>query len=534
MFNRYKLKTKIAGGFIFTLVLTCLVSYVGWDGMGKIVDRVEKADDTNLMIKKILQARRHEKNFIIRGDAKYAQEVKKEIAGLKDLASNTRKKFKDPLNQSQMDEVLAAADRYEQAFNRVVELNAKKTEQRLDLEKGFREIDEVLIQTGRTVEGKAEEARLNQKQKMEARMAQATALMITGALAAVILGLVAAFFITRSITRPIKKVIEGLSEGSEQVAASSIQVSSASQSLAEGAYEQAAGLEETSASMEEMGSMTRQNADHARQAKTMMGEVQEIVKKVNAHMDQMGQAITEITRTSEETEKIIKTIDEIAFQTNLLALNAAVEAARAGEAGAGFAVVADEVRNLAMRAAEAAKNTSSLIENTITAIKKGNELTVATREAFRENTAVAGKISNLIDEIAAASGEQAQGITQVSQAVAEMDRIVQQNAAAAEESAAASEELNTQAEQMRSLVEDLVALVEGLDQENERGPREIPAESEGRSSTLQLTQNRPTIRIKTVGKSQKVSQEKRIPSNLQLSLLCSHPQSAVQPDHFPI
>jgi methyl-accepting chemotaxis protein len=186
-----------------------------------------------------------------------------------------------------------------------------------------------------------------------------------------------------------------------------------------------------------------------------------------------------------------------------LALNAAVEAARAGEAGAGFAVVADEVRNLALRAAEAAKNTSNLIENTITAIKKGNELTVATREAFRENATVAGKISNLIDKIAAASGEQAQGITQVSQAVGEMDRIVQQNAAAAEESAAASEELNTQAEQMRVLVRELVALVEGLDQENSRGPRGNPAESEGRSSTPHFIKNRPTIRVKQTKKKLK-------------------------------
>ena len=126
MFDRFRLKTKIAGGFIFTLVLTCLISFVGWDGMGKIVDRVEKADDTNQMVKMILQARRHEKNFIIRGDTKYVQEVKKEIVHLKDLASNTRKKFKDPLNQSQMDEVLEAADRYEQAFTRFVELNAGK------------------------------------------------------------------------------------------------------------------------------------------------------------------------------------------------------------------------------------------------------------------------------------------------------------------------------------------------------------------------------------------------------------------------
>ncbi|MBI5584562.1 MAG: hypothetical protein HY892_12140 [Deltaproteobacteria bacterium] len=365
-----------------------------------------------------------------------------------------------------MDRVLAAVEQYESAFGRVTELAGKNPGQRVDQIAEFRAIDQVLIQTARAVEKECTEAGLNQKRKMEAQMDRANRWLTVGALAALIIGLMAAFLIIRSITRPVKKVIAGLVEGAAQVTAAAGEVSSASQSLAEGASEQAAGLEQTSASMEEMSSMTRQNADHARQAKSMMGEVQQIVQKVNDHMDQMGGAITEITLSSEETEKIIKTIDEIAFQTNLLALNAAVEAARAGEAGAGFAVVADEVRNLAMRAAEAAKSTSGLIENTITAIRRGNELTRATREAFQENTAVAGKISQLIDEIAAASQEQAQGITEVGQAVSEMDRIVQQNAATAEESASASEQLNAQAGQMKELVRELQILVEGFGEKN--------------------------------------------------------------------
>ena len=207
--------------------------------------------------------------------------------------------------------------------------------------------------------------------------------------------------------------------------------------------------------------MTKQNADNAAQAKALTAEAKQIVDKVDNQMRHMVAAIQNVTKSSEETGKIIKTIDEIAFQTNLLALNAAVEAARAGEAGAGFAVVADEVRNLAMRAAEAAKNTSNLIENTVVTVKNSRDLTQQTQDAFKENMEISSKIGQLIDEIAAASTEQAQGIGQISKAVAEMDKVVQQTAANAEESASAAEEMNAQAFQMKSNVEQLVTIIDG-------------------------------------------------------------------------
>ena len=283
-------------------------------------------------------------------------------------------------------------------------------------------------------------------------------MFIVGGGTLVLVGLIA-FFITRSIVGPLNRVIAGLTDGADQVSAAAGEVSSSSQSLAEGTSEQAASLEETSSALEEMASMTKQNADHANQAKAMMTEANQIVDKVNHHMKDMAGAIVEIIRSSEETGKIIKTIDEIAFQTNLLALNAAVEAARAGEAGAGFAVVADEVRNLAMRASEAAKNTSSLIENIIKAVRKGNELTSATQKAFKENADISKKIGQLVDEIASASQEQAQGISQVSSAISEVDKVTQEAAANAEESAAASEELSAQAEQMKGYVDELSAVV---------------------------------------------------------------------------
>lgn len=269
------------------------------------------------------------------------------------------------------------------------------------------------------------------------------------------------FLLARGIARPVGHVARELNEASEQVAAASSQVAASSQSLAEGASEQAAALEETSSSLEEMSSMTKQNADNANQAKALMSEARKVVERVDGQMHNMATAIHDVTTSSEETGKIIKTIDEIAFQTNLLALNAAVEAARAGEAGAGFAIVAEEVRNLAMRAAEAAKNTSGLIENTITTVKRSRELTQQTREAFKDNVEISGKIGNLIDEIAAASQEQAQGIEQISKAVSEMDRVVQQTAANAEESASASEEMSAQSEQMKMYVGELVDVIDG-------------------------------------------------------------------------
>ncbi|MBN2514585.1 MAG: chemotaxis protein [Deltaproteobacteria bacterium] len=279
--------------------------------------------------------------------------------------------------------------------------------------------------------------------------------------AGIIAGILLAFLIIRSIAKALNRIIAHLTDGADQVAAASGEVSSASQQLAEGAGEQASSLEETSSSLEELASMTRQNADNAQQADALTNEAGKVVNDVNEKLKRMTEAVNEISRNSEETQKIIKTIDEIAFQTNLLALNAAVEAARAGEAGAGFAVVAEEVRNLAMRSAEAAKNTSDLIGNTVNSAKEGARLNAEANEAFKKNAEAVNKISDLVSEIAAASQEQSQGINQINNAVVEMDKVTQQTAANAEESASASEEMSAQAEGMKNLVTDLITLVGG-------------------------------------------------------------------------
>jgi methyl-accepting chemotaxis protein len=277
-------------------------------------------------------------------------------------------------------------------------------------------------------------------------------------IAAFIMGILLAWFITRSITNPINRIITGLTEGAEQVSSAAGQVSSASQSLAEGSTEQAAGLEETSSSLEEMASMTKQNADNAQQANTLAGEARKAADTGTDAMERMSTAINDIQKSSDETAKIIKVIDEIAFQTNLLALNAAVEAARAGEAGKGFAVVAEEVRNLAMRSAEAAKNTSAMIEESVKNSKNGVDIAAEVGKVLEEIVQGIGKTTDLVSEIAAASQEQAQGIDQVNTAMAQLDKVTQQNAANAEESASASEELTAQAESMNDVVNELVAL----------------------------------------------------------------------------
>ena len=269
------------------------------------------------------------------------------------------------------------------------------------------------------------------------------------------------WFFSHSISRPIHQIIQGLNEGADQVASSAGEVSSASLTLAEGSSEQAASIEETSASLEEMSSMTKQNANNSGQAHILMKEAAASVQTASASMSELTASMSDILKASDETSKIIKTIDEIAFQTNLLALNAAVEAARAGEAGAGFAVVADEVRNLALRAAEAAKTTASLIEGTSKKVREGSEYVNRSNAVFSRVADSTSKIRDLISEIAAASSEQAKGIEQVNIAVSEMDKITQQNAATAEESASASEEMSAQAEQMKDIVSDLVALIGG-------------------------------------------------------------------------
>lgn len=256
----------------------------------------------------------------------------------------------------------------------------------------------------------------------------------------------------RTLKHGLTDSFQNILQVSEQVSAGASQVSFGSQSLAQGATEQASSVQELSASIADISQRVKNNADDAEKAKVLTTATHSIMQSSVSDMDLARQAMDEISATSKNISKVIKTIDDIAFQTNILALNAAVEAARAGAAGKGFAVVADEVRNLSQKSAEAAKNTTALIESSIEAVEKGSQLVSKTSTGFVEVAAKSSEVASLVDAISIQAQEQSSAISQVSIGIEQVSSVVQMNSATSEESAAASEELSSQAEVLKSLV----------------------------------------------------------------------------------
>jgi methyl-accepting chemotaxis protein len=393
----------------------------------------------------LLNARRHEKNIVIYGDTLYGD--KRSADADKTFLQIWQKEMAKITHSFASDRELASvvAD-----YENLVVKRAKGLK-RLDAIE--REVDSTAREMVKNVDQMLDKA----QKEMHGSQVRGKVWTQVVLVAMVLLAGTLAFFLTRSIIKPIRRVVKSLEEGSHQLAASSAEIASASQSMAASTTQQAASLEETAASLEEIDAMVKRNAASAEECNRVMLETNQKTKEVHKSLRAARDSIVKISQSGEEVKKIIKQIDEIAFQTNLLALNAAVEAARAGEAGAGFAVVAEEVRNLAQRAADAAKITQELIGQTAAEIETG---TVQIRESltkFYDMGESAKAVNQLVSEIAQASVEQAQGISQINSAVSQMDETVQSSAASAEEAAAASEELASQSKLLEVSVEELEA-----------------------------------------------------------------------------
>lgn len=412
-----------------------------------INEKALQAEGAYQIAKWFSEARLLEKDMLISGDLNYAGAVLEKIGVILKQAEVWKSSFMLEQNNEGMDGVITAVRDYQGYFVQYAEM--------MELQE---QVKEIMLVSAVKVRDVCDQAVLTQKTEMERWILWAYNIMAGGSLAAIMLGLFSAFFISRAIAKPVNEIMVRLNEASDRLDYMAGQVSSAAQALADGSSKQAASIEETSSSLDEMSAMSKQNSENAHQGSTVINQANQTMEKTNAVMHDLIMSLEDIFKASEKTYAVVTSIDDIAFQTNLLSLNASIEAARAGESGAGFAVVAHEVKNLAMRSAGAAGNTYALIQETVEQAKLGAQLAAKTQEAFVEVTEMMAMAGNMVDLIASAINDQVRGIDQAASAAADIDKVIQENAALAEESASASQEMNIHAEHLKSIVNELSAL----------------------------------------------------------------------------
>lgn len=437
-------------------------------GQAGIEDKLAKADDANRAIKWFITARKNEKEYIISSDEKYIEFVKKDTAEIRTLLEDMRSRFSNQANIAQVDGVLKNIKNYQNNFLNYSEFMKKQVS-----------AEKAMVEAARAADIQCRDARADQKDKMLTQMDFSNTVLIIGAIAALLIGILTALILTKAITGPIlmgvgfaqrmsqgdftqtldidqkdevgtlatalnemvhrlSEVVSEVGNSTENVASGSEELSATAESLSQASTEQAANVEEVSASIEEMTANIRQNAENAQQT-------EQIAVQSSQQAEESGGAVGQAVDAMKNIAEKISIIEEIARQTNLLALNAAIEAARAGEHGKGFAVVAAEVRKLAERSGEAAREIGDLSSSTVSVAEKAGEmLTLLVPDIKRT--------AELVQEITAGSGEQLSGAEQINKAVQQLDQVTQQNASASEEMASTSEELSSQAEELQQVM----------------------------------------------------------------------------------